>query len=163
MAETKKNKRLAIVRVRGKVHLRKRIKDSLKLLNLTRINHCVVVDSRKEYLKMIEKVKDYVTWGEISSRVMEKLIQERGLLKGDKKVTDAHLKKETSFKSVNDFVKKFMNFSAEIKNIKDMKPVFRLNPPKKGYERRGIKQPYSKGGALGYRGEEISKLLEKML
>jgi len=42
-------------------------------------------------------------------------------------------------------------------------PVFNLHPPRGGFERKGIKQPFSIGGALGNRKEKISVLLKKML
>jgi len=42
-----------------------------------------------------------------------------------------------------------------------VKPIFRLNPPKKGYE--GIKRSFVNKGALGYRGKEINKLIERMI
>lgn len=45
----------------------------------------------------------------------------------------------------------------------NIKPFFRLNPPKGGFERKGIKKPFSLGGALGDRKEEINQLIEKML
>lgn len=41
--------------------------------------------------------------------------------------------------------------------------AFRLNPPKGGYERKGVKKPFSSGGALGFRKNEINKLIKKML
>lgn len=44
-----------------------------------------------------------------------------------------------------------------------LKPFFRLSPPKKGFERKGIKVPYKLGGALGDRGKEISALIQRML
>lgn len=157
-----KKKRIAVIRVRGKVHVRKEIEDTLKKLKLTRPNHCVVVDSRNSYVGMIKKVKDYVTYGEISQETMEKLIRERGLIKGNKKINDDYLKKNKKFKSIKEFTKAFMEFKAELKEI-SLKGVFRLEPPKKGYERKGIKKPFSKGGALGYRGEEINSLIERML
>lgn len=40
---------------------------------------------------------------------------------------------------------------------------FRLNPPRKGYGRKGIKVPFSKGGALGDRKEKINELITRML
>ena len=40
--------------------------------------------------------------------------------------------------------------------------TFRLHPPKKGWERKGIKKPYNSGGALGYRGVEINSLIKRM-
>ena len=50
---------------------------------------------------------------------------------------------------------------AELK--KKGEKVFRLNPPKKGYGRKGVKMPFSKGGALGDRGDKINDLLARMM
>lgn len=38
-----------------------------------------------------------------------------------------------------------------------------LHPPRGGFERKGIKMPFAKGGALGYRGKEINALLKRMI
>lgn len=43
------------------------------------------------------------------------------------------------------------------------KPFFRLSPPKKGYGRKGIKKTFGKGGALGYRGDKINDLIQRMI
>jgi len=40
---------------------------------------------------------------------------------------------------------------------------FRLNPPKKGFGRKGIKLPFTKGGALGDRKDKINDLIRRML
>ncbi len=42
-------------------------------------------------------------------------------------------------------------------------PVFCLNPPRKGFGRKGVKMPFSKGGAFGDRGEKINDLLKRMI
>ena len=44
-----------------------------------------------------------------------------------------------------------------------LKPFFRLSPPRGGFERKGIKKAFTVGGALGYRGPEMSQLIERML
>ncbi|NQV08604.1 uL30 family ribosomal protein [Candidatus Woesearchaeota archaeon] len=49
------------------------------------------------------------------------------------------------------------------KDPKRTKKFFRLNSPKKGYERKGIKVPFSVGGALGYRKDKINDLIKRML
>ena len=41
--------------------------------------------------------------------------------------------------------------------------VFTLNPPKGGFERKGIKKSFTSGGALGYRGAKINIILKKMI
>ena len=46
---------------------------------------------------------------------------------------------------------------------KVMKKFFRLNSPKKGFGRRGIKRAYNKSGALGYRGTDINELVKRMV
>lgn len=40
---------------------------------------------------------------------------------------------------------------------------FTLQPPRGGFERKGIKTPFASKGALGYRGEKINDLLKKMI
>lgn len=49
------------------------------------------------------------------------------------------------------------------KDRKRTKPFFRLNPPKKGYGRKGIKKTFVQRGALGYRGQKINDLILRML
>ena len=44
-----------------------------------------------------------------------------------------------------------------------MKPFFRLHPPRKGFERKGIKMPFKLGGVLGPRGDKINNLIKKMI
>ena len=61
------------------------------------------------------------------------------------------------------------DIKAEVEKVKTektsdgkVKKCFRLNPPKGGFERKGIKIPFSVGGALGYRGDKINDLIKKM-
>ena len=41
--------------------------------------------------------------------------------------------------------------------------VFRLHPPRKGLGRKGIKAPFKRKGALGYRGTDINNLIRRMI
>lgn len=132
------------------------------MLRIQYLNHCVIVDDRKSYLRMLYKTKDIVTWGDLDEKGAISLLTKRGRLPGDVRLTDDYVKDHTSFKSIAGFAKAFCNGKAELKDIPGLKPVFRLHPPKKGHERRGIKQPYTLGGALGPRGSEINALLHKM-
>ncbi len=43
------------------------------------------------------------------------------------------------------------------------KKFFRLNPPRGGFERKGVKKGFGQGGALGYRGAEINSLIKRMV
>ena len=93
------NMTYAIIRVRGNVDVRKTIKDTLNMLRLNRVNHCVIIPESPEYLGMIKKVKDYVTWGEIEEDMLTKLLTTRGKLIGDVAVTDKYVKSNSQFNS----------------------------------------------------------------
>ncbi|MCX6817642.1 MAG: 50S ribosomal protein L30 [Candidatus Aenigmarchaeota archaeon] len=140
----------AVIRVRGTVDKKKEINATMKMMRLTRVNHCVIVRKEPQIEGMIKKVKDFVTWGEISEATLEKLVAARGRMEGDKKLD------EKAAKDVADTIKKQKNMN----DIKGFKPLFRLSPPRKGYE--GIKRAFPKG-ALGYRGDKINKLIERMM
>ena len=89
------------------------------------------------------------------------LINSRGLLIGDRSITKEYIKSATSYKGIEELSQAIIENKFTYKEIPEIKPLFRLNPPKKGYE--GIKRSFNNGGALGYRGKEINKLIERML
>ena len=151
----------AVVRVRGSVGVRGDIADTLKMLRLHRVNHCVIIPNTETYRGMLNKVKDYITYGEIDKDTLIKLILKRGRLPGNKRLNEEKIKELTEL-SIEDLSEKIINGEITLKNT-PLKPVFRLHPPKKGYDKGGIKNPFSVGGALGYRGSEINKLLDKMI
>lgn len=139
-------KKFAVIRIRGITGIEKSIKDTLNMLCLYHNNYCVVLDSKM--LGMIKKVKDYVTWGEIDDETYKLLVEKRAEeFKG--RITDK--KKKINYK-------KFI-----VINNKKYKRYFRLSPPRGGFERKGIKVPFTRKGALGYRKEEINDLIKKMV
>ena len=65
-----------VVRVRSDINVRHDIKKTMHSLNLTKVNHAVLVPNRPEILGMLAKAKDYITWGEPSKETIESLIRE---------------------------------------------------------------------------------------
>ena len=151
----------AAVRVRGTINIKPDIRKTLQLLNLSKVNHCVLLEEKPSIKGMLQVAKDYVTWGEVDKDILNKLIVKRGKLEGDKKLTENHLKSATSYKSIDKLSQAIIDNKFRYKDIPSVKPVFRLNPPKKGYE--GVKKSFVKKGALGYRGKDINKLIERMI
>jgi len=149
----------AIVRIRGSVGVRDDIEDTLDMLGLNTINSCVLVPENDDYKGMVEKVKDFVTFGKINLDTLLMMVKKRGRLIGDKKLTEENVK-ELGFKSIEEMAKSVFEGKIKIKDIPKLKPVFRLTPPSKGY--KSVKQHYPKGD-LGKRGEKINELLERMI
>jgi large subunit ribosomal protein L30 len=139
----------AVIRVRGSVNVSREVRDTLKMLRLTRVNHCVLIPKRPDSDGMLQKARSYITWGEISQDTLEKLVAKRGRLSGDRRVTEREAK-EMARKILKDG------------SVKDtgLKPVFRLSPPSKGY--RSVRLGFPRGD-LGNRGEGINRLLKRMI
>ncbi|MCW1300904.1 MAG: 50S ribosomal protein L30 [Candidatus Nanoarchaeia archaeon] len=153
-------RRIAVIRIRGRVGVSPDIKRTLELLNLKRKYNCVIVKDVPSILGMLKKVENYVTWGEIDRETMEALLRKRGRI-GKKRLSD-ELMKERTGKNISQIVEDFMQFKCELRDF-GIKEVFRLAPPSGGFERKGIKQPFKVGGALGYRGVKINELLRRMI
>lgn len=152
--------KVAIVRVRGRVGVRREVKDTLAMLRLHKVNHMVIVDDTPSYKGMIQKAKDYITWGEIDKETLAKLLRRRGRLSGNRRLTDEYVQEKLGM-SIEEFAEKVINGEMKLTDLEGLKPVFRLHPPRGGHGT--IKRPFKDGGALGYRGEKINELLERMM
>ncbi len=151
----------AVIRVRGTVNIKEDIEDTMEMLRLNRVNHCVVIPDTPSYRGMLQKVKDYVTWGEIDEPTMTQLLLLRGRIDGGHPISEGFVRENTEYDSIGELAKAVCDNKLNLSKIDGFKPVFRLNPPRKGY--RTIKRAYSVGGALGYRGKDINALLERMM
>jgi large subunit ribosomal protein L30 len=142
--------KIAVVRVRGRRKIAPRIVKSLELLRLERPNHCVLVEDSPQYLGMLEQVKDYVAYGPVAEETIERLLEKRG--RKGKVMLKTALKEDGLKKAAKEI------FSGK-KTADFANPVFRLNPPSRGY--KDIKRSYPQGD-LGKRGE-MDSLLRRMI
>ncbi len=138
----------AVIRVRGNISVSPKTKKTLELLNLKAVNNMSIWPENKQALKMIKSVENYVTFGKISEELLKEIIE--------KKLKKKKLEKDSE-KIIKEIIggKKLKEFEIENK--------FNLNPPKKGYGRKGIKKPFGLGGALGDRKEKINDLIKRMI
>lgn len=150
----------AIIRLKGSVNTKPQIKDTLKMLRLNQINHCVVVEENPVYKGMIQIVKDYVAFGVINADTLTLIMENRGKLEGGDRLTDEYVAKNSSFKNIKEFAAAVADGKARLGDMPGLKPVFRMHPPRKGH--KGLKRTYQQGGALGNYGEEIASLVEQM-
>jgi large subunit ribosomal protein L30 len=153
-------KMYALIRVRGDVNVRGNIKDTLKMLRLHKVNHCVLLADNPHNAGMVQKVKDYVAYGVVSADALAEVLANRGRLEGDVRLTDEYVAENTDYDSIKSFAQAVCDGNATLKDVPKLKPVFRLHPPRKGHA--GIKRTVQQGGVLGNHGEDINKLLKKM-
>jgi len=152
---------LAVVRVKGVSGIFREVNETMKLLHLERNCHATLVDNRPAYLGMLRKAQNYLTWGEISKETLALLLRKRGRLVGDKKLTDEYAEK-VGKKSLDKLAEALLKGEVDFHQLLNIKPVFRLHPPSKGFQGR-VKRSYASGGVSGYRGEAINDLLKQMI
>lgn len=151
----------AIIRVRGQADVNYNVRHTMELIGLNKVNHCVVMPETDSMKGMLQMIKDYCTWGEVDVETLAEMIRQRGKIDGGDDLSEDFLKENTEFANADEMAKAIIENDYRMKNVEGAKPIFRLHPPRKGYE--GIKRSYKSGGALGYRGEDINILVKRML
>ncbi len=149
---------LACIRIRGRVDVQQPINQTMDMLRIGIKHACSLIPDNQ--IGMLRKAKDYITWGEINKETLVMLLKKRAMISNSKKVTEGYLKeKGTTFEKLADEI---LSGKSDLKTL-GIKPFFRLNPPRKGYGKKGIKKAFKLGGPLGYRGENINDFLKGMM
>ncbi|MBR9678383.1 MAG: 50S ribosomal protein L30 [Nanoarchaeota archaeon] len=136
-------KNVAVIRVRGLLDVNPKARKAMELLGLTKKHACRIMHWNEHTKGQIHRIKDFVAWGEINETILTKMIEKKEL------------------KDSAGFAKQFLSHKKSFKDVGE-KPVFNLHPPRGGFPRKGIRQPATRGGALGFH-KNINELLEKML
>jgi len=152
--------KIAVILIRGLIGTSPDVKKTLELLRLKKKHSCVVIDNNEVSVGMLQRVKDYTTFGTIDEKTYKEMLDKRGELVGQTKVsTDS---KVDTAKIAKEFFAGKLKLR-DFESTYNLKPYFRLHPPIKGFERGGIKLPFTNKGVLGDRKDAISKLIAKML
>ena len=149
-----------VIRIRGTTGVIQNVADTLDMLRLNRISHAVLVEESPSYEGMLQKAKDYITWGEVDAEFVAAMIAKRGRIPGNDKVTDEYVAENSDYENIAELSEAVVKGEVKLADV-GIKPVFRLHPPRKGYE--DIRLSVNEGGSLGYRGEEIKDLAKRML
>jgi len=158
--EAKERKCIVAVRIRGTIRASREVRETLQMLNLRRNNYAVLIDNRPAFLGMLKTAQNFITWGEASKETVNMIIKERARLAGNKKPTDEYAQKN-GYKSLEELAEAILNCHIEYWKLPNVKPIFRLHPPSKGFKGK-VKKACGMGGELGYRGEKINELIKRM-
>lgn len=148
---------LIVVRTKSSANLPSDVRRTLAQLNLLRVFSASLVPSSPDYLGMLRTAKDVVCWGEIDETLLGKLLSKRGRLVGNRRLTDENLRLFSDIESVRELTDAVYSRKLQLKDVKSLKPFFRLSPPKGGF--KGSK----KKANLGYLGTRVNELVARML
>jgi large subunit ribosomal protein L30 len=111
---------IAVVRVRGHARIRWDAVETMKMLRLTRPNHCVLLPMNVTTKGMLQVVKDYVTWGEVNHETIGELLKTRGEIVGGDRLTDKHVKANSEFASIPALAKAIEKSEAKMIDVKGL-------------------------------------------
>ena len=147
-----------VVRVRGDADTPSDVDDTLDMLNLGQVNAFTVVPEDDTYTGMVQKVNDYVGYGQPDAATVAVLLENRGETVEGGEVDDAFAS-DRGYDGVAELAEAVVEGETTLRE-EGVDPTVRLHPPRKGHD--GIKQSYKQGGVLGNHGDDIDELLRRM-
>jgi large subunit ribosomal protein L30 len=130
------------------------------MLRMDRNNFSTLLDDRPAYLGMLQRAKDYITWGEPTIETIRLLLDKRGRMDGNHPI-DSEVLKSLGYTTTDELAAALFKGEVDFHKLENIKPYFRLRPPRKGFK-RSVKRPHGSKGELGYRGESINELVKRM-
>jgi len=159
---------LLVVRVRGHNGLTTQLSKIFAMLGLPSINTARVLRMTRSTGRMFKIIEPYITWGYPSLKSISDLIYKRGRLReGEKRVpiTDNLLIEKhlghLGIICVEDLVHELHKGGQHLNAINKELCSFKLNPPLGKFRNKRV--TFEKGGDVGFRGEKIDELIQKMV
>ena len=139
------------IRIHGLIKVKRNIAETLDKLRLRKKYTAVLLDeSKPEIMGMIKASKDFIAFGKLDEKTLEKILKARGKVIGDvnAKVSDAQAQK----------IAKEVMAGKSLEESK-IRPWFGLHPARGGIN---TKKHYPEG-VLGNHHDKINELIERML
>ncbi len=138
---------LLIIRISGDVDINSDIRSALYRLRLRRKYSAVLLNPNAQNMKILNKLRNHVAFGDINKETLKELISERGQpIDKTKKINADEVIVQMEKKKLESL---------------NLKPFFRLHPPRKGIE---SKRHFGVGkGVLGDNKAHINDLVRRML
>jgi len=159
-----------VIRIRGIIGVSPKAKKVMQLFRLRQIHNGSFVRLNEATIRMLRLIEPYVTYGYPTKATIEKLIWKRGYAKLNKQripiaenaVIEAGLG-QYGIRCVADLVHELVTVGPHFKQANNFVWPFKLSSPLGGFSRKTKLLHFLEGGEAGARGEEINKLVKRML
>jgi large subunit ribosomal protein L30 len=148
-----------VVRMRGTVNVPYWADTTLLSLNLAKKFRATIVPENKEYLGMLNRIRQLVAWCRVDNDTVKDLLNKKGKKTASQSLTASELSKEYS--DLDKLASDIANDSVIFSKLKGIKPWFALNPPRGGFK-KSIKKQTNQNGVLG-ENKLLIDLVKKMM
>jgi large subunit ribosomal protein L30 len=151
---------LLVVNLRGLVNTRTPVRTTLEQLSIARRFNATIVPDDATHRGMLNLAKDHVAWCKLDSDTAKKLLASRSEKSSGKRFQESDIVSKT-YSSFPDLARGLETGELTMRAIGEIRPFFRLSPPKGGFK-KSTRRQYGQGGILGPN-DELPKIVEKML
>jgi 60S ribosomal protein uL30 len=159
-----------VIRIRGTIGVSPKAKKVMQLFRLRQLHNAAFVKLNEATIRMLRLIEPYVTYGYPTRETIQKLIWKRGFGKvnkqripiGDNKVIGEALG-EYGIECAADLIHELSTVGPNFKKANNFLWPFKLSNPKGGFSSKTKLLHFMEGGEAGARGEEINKLVKKMI
>lgn len=164
MPESAKQPVILAVRIRGTATDNPDVRKTMETLKMESTFRARLLESNPSTLGMLRTAKNLVAWGQVNPEVLESLLRKRAEREGNKKLDEEFAKVFFKKENVAELAKSLITGEVGVKDLwlAGVKPRFRLHPPKGGFK-RSTRRAATDGGELGYRGDDINRLVRRMI
>mmetsp|Transcript_1140 Transcript_1140/g.2294 ORF Transcript_1140/g.2294 Transcript_1140/m.2294 type:complete len:240 (-) Transcript_1140:166-885(-) len=159
-----------VIRIRGTIGVSPKAKKVMQLFRLRQLHNASFVRLNEATVRMLRLIEPYVTYGYPTRETIQKLIWKRGFGKinkqripiGDNKVIGEGLS-SVGIECTADLINEIYTVGPNFKAVNNFLWPFKLSNPKGGFSSKTKLLHFMEGGEAGARGEEINKLVKKMI
>lgn len=159
-----------VIRIRGTIGVAPKAKRVMRLFRLRQLHNATFVRLNEATIRMLRLIEPYVTYGYPTRATVEKLVYKRGFGKlnkqripiADNSVIEEGLG-EYGICCTADLVHELVTVGSNFKQANNFLWPFKLNSPRGGFSAKTKMLHFMEGGEAGARGEEINKLVKRML
>jgi large subunit ribosomal protein L7e len=159
-----------VIRIRGIIGVSPKAKKVLQLFRLRQIHNATFVKLNEATIRMLRLVEPYVTYGYPNRATVQKLIYKRGFGKlnkqripiADNKVIQQGLGNH-GIECTADLIHEIFTVGPNFKKANNFLWPFKLSSPRGGFSQKTKLLHFMEGGESGARGEEINKLVKRMI
>jgi len=159
-----------VIRIRGTIGVSPKAKKVMQLFRLRQLHNATFVKLNEATIRMLRLIEPYVTYGYPSRATVQKLIYKRGFAKLNKQripIADNSVIEEglgsCGIACTAELVHEIYTVGPNFKQANNFLWPFKLTSPKGGFSSKTKLLHFMEGGEAGARGEEINKLVKRML
>jgi len=159
-----------VIRIRGIIGVSPKAKKVMQLFRLRQLHNCTFVKLNEATIRMLRLIEPYVTYGYPTRATVKNLVYKRGFGKINKQripiSTNAVIGEGlegTGIECTADLINEIYTVGPNFKKANNFLWPFKLSNPSGGFSSKTKLLHFMEGGEAGARGEEINKLVKRMI